>query len=243
MCPNSFSSRLVVVVSATKRECSIVQGIRVVRLLIKIFYWLIPCRFHVFYNKIAILILKLQCPLLFQLPRQNRDYSAVGQTPLSHPLPNPIRPLEISNEKASSLFCFLPCRRIPLAEMSSHFLNGNLTTQCGPSTANSRPPLKLFLIKNPYLRNKKKQTTTNTAMGIQSQNRNGSIKTMKKKGTQAKKKRTSHSRMVIGGSLEFALSFVCYLQHKRQGGGKKNTKKDIIRNVRIERNQLAKKNK
>ena len=48
-------------------------------------------------------------------------------------------------------------------------------------------------------------------MGIQSQNRNGSIKTMKKKGTQAKKKRMSHSRMVIGGALEFDHSKHCRL--------------------------------
>ena len=144
---------------------------------------------------------------------------------MSHPLPSPIRPLEISNEKASSLFCFLPCHRIPSAEMSSHFLNDNPTTQCGPSTANSRPPLQLFLIKNPYLRNKNKQTTTNTAMGIQSQNRNGSIKTMKKKATQTKKKRMAHSRMVIGGSLQFDHQKHCRLCVIYNTKGKEAAKK------------------
>ena len=62
-------------------------------------------------------------------------------------------------------------------------------------------------------------------MGIQSQNRNSSIKTMKKKGTQAKKKRMSHSRMVIGGALEFDHSKHCRLCVIYNTKGKEAAKK------------------
>ena len=62
-------------------------------------------------------------------------------------------------------------------------------------------------------------------MGIQSQNRNGSIKTMKKKGTQAKKRRTSHSRMVIGGALEFDNKKHCRLCVIYNTKGKEAAKK------------------
>ena len=88
----------------------------------------------------------------------------------------------------------------------------------------------------------KKTTTTNTAMGIQSQNRNGSIKTMKKKGTQAKKKRSSHSRMVIGGALQFDHQKhcrLCVIYNTKGKEAAKSTKRDTTQNVRIEPSLLV----